>query len=107
MEVIPNDARIITWSFEPEFQAICRLDSVRIQGGILIEMKPKEVLLEVDSIHAFLDTLVDQPTTVEDFARTVFDAIVKAVGETPLRVTVRGWTTEHSPIEASISQGEI
>lgn len=106
MKTIPNESGVTSVTFEPSFSAICSIGKAPFGGTIKIEYKPGTKLLEFISVEAWIATLTAQEVTIEEVTRLTFDAVLRVLGDIPLRVTVFARTTVHAPVSAKIAKGD-
>jgi len=107
IDTLPNSEKVHYIWFEPEFSAICFIGKRPFWGTILIEYKPKELLLEFMSVEMWVESLAEQELTIEEVARLTFDELKRALGDIwALRVSVSASTTVHAPAGAMIEEGE-
>lgn len=109
IETIPNPAPgALAIQYCPPFSAICSVGQAPFHGTLDITCTPGDRLLEFESFERWLREDVARRTlTIEDLCVLVHKRLHEALGDIPLRVTVRGRTTVHAPVSATIvSPGE-
>ena len=85
---MPFDGRggqVVSLSFD-EFTSLCPVTGQPDFGTITISFVPNDKLIESKSFKLFLGSFRNHQTFHESVVQTVFDLVVKLLGDVPLRV---------------------
>lgn len=104
MKTIPNNTRVQKITFHPQFSTICSVGNAPFWGIVNLEYKPGGELLEFESFEKYLESYALEKYTIESITQSIFDNLVRVLGDIPLRVEIQARTTVHAPASAVISQ---
>jgi len=95
-------------SFHPDFKAHCKIGGKIFHGDCYITYCPtKDTLIEFESFEDWLGKeMMRESITIEEAAYRIYCAMVAALGDIPLQVTVSARTTVHAPVEAHYSNAK-
>jgi hypothetical protein len=90
-------------SYSPEVRVECSIGEKVFVGELLIEFEGCTTVLEYMSFEGWLREEVEaKPTTIEEATRMIFDEVVRALGDIPVRVLMRATTAVHAPVTVEI-----
>lgn len=106
-QVIDNDCGMQLVEFFPPVVAICEIGRQPFTGIAHIAYQPDDKLIEFISMEDFIRQQSKTETTIEKLTRTLFDELVRVLGDIPVMVHIYAETAVHAPASALIKQGEF